>query len=61
MRMIQYAELFDFFTGAGDYWIPAFAGMTAAFLSGATLSHKGRGKIGVRFARLRHTRIGIST
>jgi len=25
--MIQYAELLDFFTGAGDYWIPAFAGM----------------------------------
>jgi hypothetical protein len=32
--MIQYAALLDFFTGAGDYWIPAFAGMTAAFLSG---------------------------
>jgi hypothetical protein len=28
---------------------------------GATLSHKGRGKVGVRFARNRHTRIGIST
>jgi hypothetical protein len=59
--MIQYAELLDFFTGACDYWIPAFAGMTAAFLSGATLSHKGRGKIGVLVARARHTRIGIST
>jgi hypothetical protein len=59
--MIQYAELLDFFTGAGDYWISAFAGMTAAFLSGATLSHKGRGKIGVLVARSRHTRIGIST
>jgi hypothetical protein len=59
--MIQYAELLDFFTGAGDYWIPAFAGMTAAFLSGATLSHKGRGKVGVCVAPNRHTRIGIST
>jgi hypothetical protein len=39
--MIQYAEPLDFFAGAGDYWIPAFAGMTAAFLSGATLFHKG--------------------
>jgi hypothetical protein len=45
-RMIRYAELLDFITGAGDYWIPAFAGMTAAFLSAATLSHKGRGKAG---------------
>ena len=60
-RMIQYAALLDFFAGAGDYWIPAFAGMTAAFLSGATLSHKGRGEIRVRVARSRHTRIGIST
>ena len=59
--MIQYAELFDFFTVAGDYWIPAFAGMTVGFLSSATLSHKGRGKVSVRFARSRHTRIGIST
>jgi hypothetical protein len=59
--MIQYAELLDFFTGAGDYWIPAFAGMTAAFLSGATLSHKGRGWASIRVARSRHTRIGIST
>jgi hypothetical protein len=42
--MIQYAEPLDFFTGAGDYWIPAFAGMTSASLSAATLSHKGRGK-----------------
>jgi hypothetical protein len=60
-RMIQYAELLDFITGAGDYWIPAFAGMTAAFLSGATLSHKRRGKVGVLVARSAHTRIGIST
>jgi hypothetical protein len=59
--MIQYAELLDFFTGAGDYWIPAFAGMTATLLSGATLSHKGRGKVSIRVARNRHTRIGIST
>ena len=59
--MIQYAELLDFFIGAGDYWIPAFAGMTAAFLSGATLSHKGRGKGSGCIARSRHTRIGIST
>ena len=59
--MIQYAELLDFFTGAGDYWIPAFAGMTDAFSSGATLSRKGRGGIRVRVARSRHTRIGIST
>jgi hypothetical protein len=59
--MIQYAELFEFFTGAGDYWIPAFAGMTAAYLLSATLSHKGRGKVSVRFARNLHTRIGIST
>ena len=44
--MIQYAELLDFFTGAGDYWIPAYAGMTVVFLSGA---------------RRAHTRIGIST
>ena len=28
---------------------------------GATLSHKGRGKVSVRVARGRHTRIGIST
>jgi hypothetical protein len=48
--MIQYAELLDFFTSAGDYWIPAFAGMTAAFLSATTLSHKGRGKIGILVA-----------
>ena len=41
--MIQYAELLGFFAGAGDYWIPAFTGMTVVFLSGATLSHKGRG------------------
>ena len=59
--MIQYAVLLDFFTGAGDYWIPAFAGMTATLLSGATLSHKGRGKVSSRVARSRHTRIGIST
>jgi hypothetical protein len=59
--MIQYAERLDFFTGAGDYWIPAFAGMTATFLSGATLSNKGRGKVSIRVARNRHTRIGIST
>ena len=59
--MIQYAELLEFFTGAGDYWIPAFAGMTAAFLSGATLSQKGRGKGGVLVAGSDHTRIGIST
>jgi hypothetical protein len=59
--MIQYAEPLDFLAGAGDYWIPAFAGMTAVFLSGATLSHKGRGEVSVRFARSRHTRIGIST
>jgi hypothetical protein len=45
--MIQYAELLDFFTGAGDYWIPAFAGMTVVFLSAATLSHRG---FSVRFA-----------
>jgi hypothetical protein len=59
--MIQYAELLDFFTGAGDYWIPAFAGMTATFLSGATLSHKGRGKVSARVVGSAHTRIGIST
>jgi hypothetical protein len=59
--MIQYAELLEFFTGAGDYWIPAFAGMTAAFLSGATLSHKGRGTASARVAGSAHTRIGIST
>ena len=58
--MIQYAELLDFFTGAGDYWIPAFAGMTATLLSGATLSHKGRGEVEA-FLVVRHTRIGIST
>jgi hypothetical protein len=57
--MIQYAELLKFFTGAGEYWIPAFAGMTAGFLFGT--SRKGRGKVTVRFARNRHTRIGIST
>ena len=59
--MIQYAELFDFFTVAGDYWIPAFAGMTVGFLSGATLSHTGRGYFRVLVAGLAHTRIGIST
>ena len=25
-RMIQYAERYEFFIGACDYWIPAFAG-----------------------------------
>jgi hypothetical protein len=60
-RMIQYAELLDFITGAGDYWIPAFAGMTAVFLSGVILSHKGKAKVGILVARNRHTRIGIST
>jgi hypothetical protein len=59
--MIQYAELLDFFTGAGDYWIPAFAGMTVVFLSGATLSHKGRRDFRVLLAGRTHTRIGIST
>jgi hypothetical protein len=59
--MIQYAEPLDFFAGAGDYWITAFAGITAAFLSGATLFHKGRGKVGVPVAGRAHTRIGIST
>ena len=59
--MIQYAELLDFFAGAGDYWIPAFAGTTVVILSGATLSHKGRGQIGVLVACGTHTRIGIST
>ena len=67
--MIQYAELLDDFTAACDYWIPAFAGMTAAFPAGATPrasfarlgSHKGRGEVGARFARNGHTRIGIST
>jgi hypothetical protein len=29
--MIQYSETLIFWCG-GDYWIPAFAGMTAAFL-----------------------------
>jgi len=58
--MIQYAELLGFFAGAGDYWIPAFTGMTVVFLSGATLSHKGRGKIGTWVVGT-HTRIGIST
>jgi len=48
--MIQYAELFEFFIGAGDYWTPAFASMTVAYLLSATLSRKGRGKVGVRFA-----------
>jgi len=59
--MIQYAELFVYLTGACDYWIPAFAGMTVAYLLSATLSYKGRGKVSVRLARNRHTRIGIST
>ena len=58
--MIQYAGLLDFLTGAGDYWIPAFAGMTSEFLLDV-LSHKGRGKIGVPGAWTGHTRIGIST
>jgi len=40
-RMIQYAALPETYMHAGDYWIPAFAGMTA-LARGATLSHKGR-------------------
>jgi hypothetical protein len=59
--MIQYPEMLDFFTGVCDYWIPASAGMTVAFLSSATLSHKGRGKVSARVAGRAHTRIGIST
>jgi hypothetical protein len=59
--MIQYAAQFEAFICAGDYWIPAFAGMTALVLPSATLSHKGRGKIRVRLARNSYTRIGIST
>jgi len=39
--MIQYAALPETYMHAGDYWIPAFAGMTA-LARGATLSHKGR-------------------
>jgi hypothetical protein len=46
-RMIQYAERYEFFIGACDYWIPAFAGMTAIYLLSAVLSHKGRGKVRV--------------
>jgi hypothetical protein len=51
-RMIQYAALPETFIPAGDYWIPAFAGMTAAPVE--------------RPSRLAgnddcHTRIGIST
>jgi hypothetical protein len=30
--MIQYAALLENFIPAGDYWIPAFAGMTAALV-----------------------------
>jgi hypothetical protein len=30
--MIQYAVLFAILICAGDYWIPAFAGMTAVFV-----------------------------
>jgi hypothetical protein len=59
--MIQYAEMFDVFTCAGEYWMPAFAGMTTALLSGATLSHNGRGDFRVLVAGCTHTRIGIST
>jgi hypothetical protein len=59
--MIQYPEMLDFFTGVGDYWIPASAGMTVAFLSIATLSYRGRGRTSLGVARNRHTRIGIST
>ena len=46
--MIQYAALPETYMHAGDYSIPAFAGMTA-LARGATLSHKGRGNI---YARL---------
>jgi hypothetical protein len=59
--MIQYAGMFDVFTGAGEYWIPAFAGKTVAFFSGATCSHKGTGMSRARVAGRGHTRIGIST
>jgi hypothetical protein len=50
--MIQYAALPKAFIPAGDYWIPAFAGMTAVRVE--------------RSPRLAgnddcHTRIGIST
>jgi hypothetical protein len=43
--MIQYAAPFEICVLTGDYWIPAFAGMTAiACWQNATLSHKGRGE-----------------
>jgi hypothetical protein len=51
-RMIQYAALPETFIPAGDYWIPAFAGMTAVLVERPS-----------RFAGNDdcHTRIGIST
>ena len=59
--MIQYAAPFEICVLTGDYWIPAFAGMTAvACWQSATLSHKGRGEVSAVFV-VNHTRIGIST
>src|ERR1700722_10875412 len=36
-RMIQYCTALDIYTNAGDYWIPAFAGMTVAYVARAQL------------------------
>jgi hypothetical protein len=41
------------FMRAGDYWIPAFAGMTVCLLAGRRVSRSQ--------GRKDHTRIGIST
>jgi hypothetical protein len=53
--MIQYAVRFEVFIHAGDYWIPAFAGMTAVFVGWPACFSAGN--VGVSS----HTRIGIST
>ena len=53
--MIQYAVRFEVFRGAGDYRIPAFAGMTAVFVGRP--AYFSTGNVGVN----PHTRIGIST
>jgi hypothetical protein len=60
--MIQYAAPLKTSSAPAITGYPAFAGMTALFVGpGATLSHKGRGKIRVRLAGNCYTRIGIST
>jgi hypothetical protein len=52
--MIQYAVLLAIIICAGDYWMPAFAGMTAVFIDRPSRSSPAMTSIS-------YTRIGIST